>query len=136
MLAGLVGITANCDRVTQPEAIIIGAVAGLIVVAAIIALEKLKIDDPVGAFPVHGACGVWGGIATGIFGDIPVDDMTRAAFIMVQVKWSAIICAWAFGTMFAVFAALKAVGNLRVTAEEEMQGLDQSEHGMSAYVLS
>lgn len=136
MLAGLVGITANCDRVTQPEAIIIGAVAGLIVVAAIIALEKLKIDDPVGAFPVHGACGVWGGIATGIFGDIPVDDMTRAAFIMVQVKWSVIICAWAFGTMFAVFAALKAVGNLRVSAEEEMQGLDQSEHGMSAYVLS
>jgi Amt family ammonium transporter len=69
ILAGLVGITANCDCVTYNESILIGAIAGVLVTIAIIALDKLKIDDPVGAFPVHGVCGMWGGIATGIFGD-------------------------------------------------------------------
>ena len=68
-LAGLVGITANCDAVTNLESIVIGGVAGVLVVAGILLLDKLRIDDPVGAFPVHGMCGVWGGIATGIFGD-------------------------------------------------------------------
>ena len=135
-LAGLVGITANCDRVTQIESVIIGLVAGLLVVGGIILLEKLCIDDPVGAFPVHGVCGLWGGLATGIFGDLPDGIDTQAAFFMVQLKWSIIIAIWAFGTMMAVFGALKAAGLLRVTAEEEMQGLDLSEHGMAAYTLS
>ncbi len=135
-LAGLVGITANCDRVTQPESIIIGLIAGLLVVGGIILLEKLCIDDPVGAFPVHGICGLWGGLATGIFGDLPDGIDTQAAFFMVQLKWSIIIAIWAFATMMLVFGALKAAGLLRVTAEEEMQGLDLSEHGMAAYTLS
>lgn len=135
-LAGLVGITANCDRVSQIEAVIIGAVAGALVVAAIIALEKFRIDDPVGAFPVHGVCGVWGGLATGIFGDIPVDEMTRAGFFMVQLKSTVIICVWAFVTMAIVFYALKAIGQLRVTEEEEVQGLDINEHGMHAYTTT
>ena len=135
-LAGLVGITANCDRVSMEEALIIGAVSGVIVVLAILALDKLKIDDPVGAFPVHGACGVWGGIATGIFGDIPLadfPDMTRADFLMVQIKSTVIICVWAFVTMFILFFILKAIGMLRVSAEEEIKGLDIVEHGMPAY---
>ncbi|MDB4733710.1 ammonium transporter [Planctomicrobium sp.] len=139
VLAGLVGITANCDRVEQGEAVIIGAVAGVLVVAAIIALEKLRIDDPVGAFPVHGVCGVWGGIATGIFGNIPLDDfpeMTRMGFLIVQIKSTAIICVWAFVTMGIVFYALKAMGQLRVTEEEEVQGLDINEHGMHAYTTT
>ncbi|MEW4489215.1 ammonium transporter [Thalassoglobus sp. JC818] len=138
-LAGLVGITANCDRVSQIESVIIGAVAGLLVVLAIVALEKFKIDDPVGAFPVHGVCGVWGGLATGIFGDIPSDDfpdMTQVGFFMVQLKSTAIICVWAFVTMAIVFYALKATGSLRVTEEEEVQGLDINEHGMHAYTTT
>ena len=140
-LAGLVGITANCDRVSQPESIIIGAIAGILVVLGIMLLEKLRIDDPVGAFPVHGICGVWGGLATGIFGDIPTGDNfdfqgSQVAFFLCQLKWTVIISLWAFGTMLAVFGALKAMGQLRVHAEEEIQGLDYSEHGMSAYVQS
>jgi len=132
-LAGLVGITANCDQVTFPSALIIGAISGLIVVLAILALDKLKIDDPVGAFPVHGACGVWGGIATGIFGTSVPDGLDRAGYIMVQVKSTAIICVWAFVTMFILFSILKAIGMLRVSAEDEIKGLDIVEHGMPAY---
>ena len=133
VLGGLVGVTANCDRISQFEAIIIGAVAGAFVVLGIMMLDKLKIDDPVGAFPVHGLCGVWGGIATGIFGDIPADDMTRGGFITVQAIATVVICVWAFATMSVVFGALKAAGQLRVSAEEEQAGLDISEHGMHAY---
>ena len=147
-LAGLVGITANCDRVIQSESIIIGLVAGFLVVAGIVMLEKFKIDDPVGAWPVHGLCGVWGGIATGIFGDKPTIEITKMVegvettvehmltsgeFIFVQIKATLIICVWAFVTMYALFYALKAAGILRVSADEEQMGLDLSEHGMRAY---
>jgi Amt family ammonium transporter len=132
-LAGLVGITANCDQVTQVGALMIGGIAGLIVVGGVILLDRLRIDDPVGAFPVHGMCGVWGGIATGIFGlNIP-DGLTRVTYFLVQLQSTAIIAAWAFITMFGVFAALRALGMLRVSAEEEQAGLDISEHGMHAY---
>ncbi|WP_144998179.1 ammonium transporter [Polystyrenella longa] len=124
ILAGLVGITANCDSVTNVEGMIIGAVAGVIVVLAIVALDKLRIDDPVGAFPVHGACGVWGGIATGIFGDYDLG---------VQVLGSVVIPVYAFLSMLVLFLILKAIGMLRVSPEEEEKGLDISEHGMSAY---
>ncbi len=123
-LAGLVGITANCDAVTNLESIVIGAVAGVIVVAGILLLDKLKIDDPVGAFPVHGMCGVWGGIATGIFGEYELGT---------QLLGSLVIPLWAFGTMSVLFLALKAIGLLRVGPEEEQAGLDISEHGMHAY---
>ena len=132
-LAGLVGITANCDQVTMISALIIGAVSGVLVVLAIVALDKLKIDDPVGAFPVHGVCGVWGGIATGIFGLSIPDGLDRAGYLMVQIKSTVIICVWAFVTMFILFSILKAIGMLRVSAEEEIKGLDIVEHGMPAY---
>src|SRR5690606_536012 len=107
VLAGLVGITANCDCVTNVESIAIGAVAGGLVVLGIVALDKLKIDDPVGAFPVHGLCGVWGGLATGIFGE--------GKNLAVQLMGSVAIPAWAFLTMFALFMMLKVVGLLRVS---------------------
>lgn len=123
-LAGLVGITANCDSVTNNAAIFIGAVAGLLVVIAIVALDKMKIDDPVGAFPVHGVCGVWGGVATGIFGGYDLG---------VQIIGSIVIPAWAFVTMMVLFYILKGAGILRVTPEEEKEGLDVTEHGMHAY---
>ena len=135
-LGGLVGITANCDRVSEIGALLIGVVAGFVVFLAILALDRLKIDDPVGAFPVHGACGVWGGIATGLFGATPeVGDafLTRTEFIWVQVKSTAIICVWAFVTMFILFFILKMVGLLRVSREEEIEGLDIAEHGLPAY---
>ena len=137
VLAGLVGITANCDRVDQVGALVIGGVAGALVVLGIVLLDKLKIDDPVGAFPVHGMCGIWGGIATGIFGAIPLEEgvaiFSRAKFIQVQCLSTAIICAWAFGTMLCLFYGLKAIGFLRVSPEHEQAGLDVSEHGMHAY---
>ncbi|HUG67336.1 MAG TPA: ammonium transporter [Pirellulaceae bacterium] len=137
VLAGLVGITANCDQVTQVGALVIGGVAGALVVAGIVLLDKLKIDDPVGAFPVHGMCGVWGGIATGLLGtSLPVIEgveLTRLQYIQVQVTSTAIICAWAFVTMLCLFYALKAIGFLRVSPEHEQAGLDVSEHGMHAY---
>jgi len=119
-LAGLVGITANCDSVTNNEAIIIGMVAGVLVVYGGILLQKLKIDDAVGAWPVHGLCGVWGGIATGIFGSHALG---------IQILGSLVIPLWAFATMFLFFKVLKQVGILRVTREEELAGLDIVEHG-------
>ena len=134
-LAGLVGITANCDQVGLLSAAIIGAVSGVLVFSGILLLDKLKIDDPVGAFPVHGICGVWGGIATGIFGTaIPeTAEGSRLAYIVIQVQSTVVICVWAFVTMFVLFQILKAVGMLRVSAEEEIEGLDMVEHGMPAY---
>ncbi|MCC9599273.1 ammonium transporter [Stieleria sp. JC731] len=133
VLGGLVAITANCDRVSQVESLIIGGIGGALVVLGIVLLDKLKIDDPVGAWPVHGLCGVWGGIATGIFGDLPDGIESVGAFITVQVIATVVICAWAFITMGVLFFALKAVGLLRVSPEEEQAGLDVSEHGMQAY---
>ena len=129
-LAGLVGITANCDQVALWAAIVIGLVAGLLVVIGIIALDKFGIDDPVGAWPVHGLCGVWGGLATGIFGT------AEGVSFVTQLVGTAVISAWAFGTMLVLFGILKAAGILRVSAEEETQGLDVSEHGMHAYPKS
>ena len=136
-LAGLVGITANCDQVSTTGALIIGAVSGLLVVLSIVLLDKLKIDDPVGAFPVHGVCGVWGGIATGIFGtampEVDGEELNRMEYIGVQCFSTLVICVWAFVTMFVVFFALKTIGLLRVSPEDEQQGLDISEHGLEAY---
>jgi Amt family ammonium transporter len=125
MLAGLVGITASADVVTNGESMIIGAVAGLLVFAGCKLLEVVKIDDPVGAWPVHGLCGVWGGIATGIFGADKI--------LGVQILGSLVIPAVSFASMLVLFIILKAIGLLRVSEEEEMVGLDLSEHGSSAY---
>jgi Amt family ammonium transporter len=124
-LAGLVGITANCHCVTNNESLLIGAVSGVLVVLGVILLDKVKVDDPVGAFPVHGICGIWGGIATGIFGD--------GASLAPQLIGTFSIAAWALGSSLALFFGLKAIGLLRVPAEEEIAGLDISEHGMFAY---
>jgi len=129
-LAGLVGITANCDQVALWASIVIGLVAGLLVVVGIVSLDKLSIDDPVGAWPVHGLCGIWGGLATGIFGT------AEGVSFLTQLIGTAVICAWAFFTMLILFGILKAMGLLRVSAEEETRGLDISEHGMHAYPQS
>jgi ammonium transporter, Amt family len=124
MLGGLVGITAGCDAVSNLESLAIGAVAGVLVFVAVIALDKLRIDDPVGAFPVHGVCGAWALIACAAFGGKPWD---------AQFAGVAAYAIFPFVTMFILFGILKAVGFLRVSAEEETMGLDISEHGMHAY---
>jgi Amt family ammonium transporter len=126
-LAGLVSITANCDAVTNVESMIIGAVGGIAVILATMLLEKLKIDDPVGAWPVHGAGGLWAGIATAIFGGYS---------LTTQIIGSVAIAAWAFVTCFILFSILKAMGQLRVSPEEEEVGLDLTEHGTGAYSLT
>ncbi|HEY4262326.1 MAG TPA: ammonium transporter [Schlesneria sp.] len=125
ILAGLVGITANCDCVTNLESIYIGAIAGVLVMVAIVVLDKLMIDDPVGAFPVHGVCGMWGGIATGIFGE--------GKNLMTQLTGSFAIAGFSFVVMMIIFFGLKAIGQLRVSKQEEIEGLDIHEHGMPCY---
>lgn len=137
VLAGLVGITANCDGVTNVEAMIIGAVAGVLVVLGIVALDRCRIDDPVGAFPVHGLCGIWGGIACALFGDggywgEAAEGVVYGNFT-AQMVGSIAIPAFAFASMFILFSVLKAANILRVSPEEETQGLDIGEHGMHAY---
>ncbi len=124
VLAGLVGITANCDIVSNPAAIAIGAIAGLLVVGGVKLLDRLRIDDPVGAWPVHGLCGIWGVLAAGIFG---------GADLGVQALGGFAIAAWAFVAMLILFFILKGLGFLRVEAEEELRGLDIGEHGEEAY---
>ncbi len=127
VLGGLVGITANCDCVSNPEAILIGLVAGLLVVIGVVVLDRIRIDDPVGAWPVHGLCGIWGGIATGLFGT----DKSLVA----QIVGSTVIPLWAFILALGLFLALRAADLLRVSPEEEIEGLDICEHGMHAYGL-
>lgn len=124
MLAGLVGITANADIVSNFSSLYIGLIAGVLVVGGMVLLERLKIDDPVGAWPVHGLCGIWGGVAAAIFGP---------ANLGVQLLGSLIYSVWAFGTMFAIFYGLNAAGFLRVSESEELEGLDLSEHGTVNY---
>ncbi|MEP1645766.1 ammonium transporter, partial [Rhodopirellula bahusiensis] len=130
-LGGLVGITACCDAMSNSMSIVVGAVAGALVVLSIVVLDKIKIDDPVGAFPVHGVCGVWGCMALGILPNTHLAEENTT--FMIQLIGTVSICAWAFITMSVVFGVLKAVGMLRVSPQEEQAGLDISEHGMHAY---
>lgn len=131
VLGGLVGITACCDCMSNFQAIFVGGVAGALVIAGVMLLDKLKIDDPVGAWPVHGLCGLWGCIAIGI---LPNDYLTSGDTTLgIQAFSAVVICAWAFVTMFILFTLLKGMGLLRVSPEEEQTGLDLSEHGISAY---
>jgi len=128
ILAGLVGITAGADVVTPGASIIIGLIAGGLVVGAVLFFDKIKIDDPVGATSVHLVCGVWGTLAAGIWGEgksVKVQLIGIAAYAIASLIVS-----------FALFAAIKAVMGLRVTAEEELEGLDAGEHGMRGYAIS
>ena len=139
-LAGLVGITAGCGTMTPWGAIITGLVAGMIVVVVLPFVERvLKIDDPVGAFAVHGACGMWGTVAIGLFAkydDAFLGREDAGLFygggldqLAVQALMVVIVAAWTVTAGFILFRGLKAVMGLRVSAEEEMAGLDVSEHG-------
>ncbi len=125
VLAGLVGITAGADVVGVFSSLLIGVIAGALVVFSIFFFEKVKVDDPVGAISVHGVCGVWGTVAVGLFsGD--------HSFV-TQVIGCLAIVATAFVASFVLASAVKAVMGLRVSAEEEIEGLDIGEHGNEAY---
>ncbi len=127
-LAGLVGITAGADVISPLNSILVGAIAGAIVFGAVILLDRLRIDDPVGAVPVHLFCGVWGTLAVGIFSANPNHTLIR------QLAGIAVIGAYTLAVSAAIWFALKhsPIG-LRVGAEEETNGLDGIEHAMEAY---
>jgi Amt family ammonium transporter len=124
ILAGLVGITAGCADVSYLSAVIIGLIAGIIVVFSVAFFDSIKIDDPVGATSVHLVCGIWGTLAVGIFG---------TANILTQLI--GIVAIGAFTVIFSaiVWSILKFTIGIRVHEEEERRGLDISEHGMEAY---
>ncbi len=128
ILAGLVGITAGADQMSPFSSILIGAIAGVIVVFSVLFFDKLKLDDPVGAISVHGVCGVWGTLAVGIFG-----ALASGAQFMAQLKGALAVGLFAFVFAFVVFYVLKLTMGLRVSAEEETEGLDIGEHGNEAY---
>jgi Amt family ammonium transporter len=128
VLAGLVGITAGADKMLPLTATIIGLVAGVIVVLSVITLDKLKLDDPVGAISVHLVCGVWGTLAVGIFG-----ELAGTAQLVSQAIGIAAIGAGAFVSALIIFGILKATVGIRVSETEEIEGLDIGEHGMEAY---
>ena len=124
-LAGLVAITAEPSTPTALQATLFGAIGGVLVVFSIVTLDKLKIDDPVGAISVHGSCGLLGLLLVPITND--------GSTFMGQIIGAITIFVWVFGTSMIVWAILKAVVGIRVTEEEEVEGVDQSECGMEAY---
>jgi len=128
-LAGLVGITAGCANVSVASSVIIGLVAGVLVVFSVLFFDKIKVDDPVGAVSVHGVCGAWGTLAAGLFDSAGFSLHT----VGVQLIGIGTCFAWAFGTGLVLFKAIDLVIGMRVSKEEELAGLDFSEHGASAY---
>ena len=130
-LAGLVAITSPCATVSPLQSIIIGAVAGVLVVFAVLFFDKIKVDDPVGAVSVHGINGAWGTLAAGIFSIDP--GFNRMHQIGVQLLGIGACFVWAFGTAFILFKILSKTIGLRVSPQEEAEGLDLAEHGGNAY---
>ncbi|MBU0968615.1 MAG: ammonium transporter [Proteobacteria bacterium] len=128
-LAGLVGITAGCANVSPTSSIIIGAIAGILVVVSVYLIDRMHIDDPVGAVSVHGVCGAWGTLAAGLF------NMGGPTMKIVTTQLIGIGAAfiWSFGVAFLLFKAIDLTMGLRVSEEEEMEGLDIGEHGANAY---
>lgn len=128
VLAGLVGITAGADQMGPTDAILIGIIAGVLVVGAVALVDKLRLDDPVGAVAVHLVCGIWGTLAVGIFGAMASVDQ-----FIIQLIGVVSIGAFCVVTSFIILFTIKKTIGLRVTKEEEIEGLDEHEHGMSAY---
>jgi Amt family ammonium transporter len=140
-LAGLVAITAPCAFTTVMSGAIIGLLAGIFVVLAVIFFDKIQIDDPVGALSVHLVNGVWGTLALGLFynKDIATNiaaldtGLSPMAQTMAQLKGILLVGAFVFVGSLVVWLIIKATLGVRVSAEEEREGLDIGEHGNEAY---
>ena len=128
ILGGLVGITAGADQMSPTDAILIGGIAGAFIVFAVSLIDKLKLDDPVGAIAVHLVCGIWGTLAVGIFGNLASGSQFLSQLLGVSVY--AIFCVI---TSFIIIFTLKKTIGIRVSEKEELEGLDAHEHGMDAY---
>ena len=128
VLAGLVGITAGADQMSPTDAIFIGLIAGVLVVLGISLIDRLKLDDPVGAVAVHLICGIWGTLAVGLFG-----AMAGGKQFLIQLAGIGIIGVFCVLMSFLFLGLIKATMGLRVDKEEEIRGLDEAEHGMQAY---
>ncbi|HSL73620.1 MAG TPA: ammonium transporter [Ilumatobacteraceae bacterium] len=143
VLAGLVAITAPCGAVTPVWSVVIGGIGGVLVVFSVLFFDRIKIDDPVGAISVHGVCGAWGLLSVGLFARYDDAFLGRedAGLIYgggieqlaVQALMLVIILAWVGVTTAILFAAIKATIGLRVSPEEEIEGLDVLEHGLQGY---
>jgi Amt family ammonium transporter len=143
VLAGLVGITAGCGTMNQLGSFITGAIAGIIVVFSVFGLDRRRVDDPVGAVSVHGVCGAWGLLAVGLFArydDAFLGREKAGLFygggldqLIVQVLMVLIIAAFVAVTTGILFFVMKKTMGLRVSPEEEHEGLDVLEHGLSGY---
>lgn len=131
VLGGLVGITAGADVMGVMDALIIGFVAGILIVFAVSFFDRLKLDDPVGAISVHLVCGIWGTLAVGIFGDLA--GWSQFFNQIIGVISVGIFC---LSSSFLILFGLKKSIGLRVTEREEIEGLDTHEHGTAAYSLS
>lgn len=133
-LGGLVAITAGCAFVTPLSSVFIGAISGVLIVAAVPFFDQLHADDPVGAIAVHGVCGTFGTLAVGIFA---VDGglFYGGGFHLLGIQLLGVVCIgfWGFISSYVLFSALKALVGIRVSKEEEIVGLDISEHGIAAY---
>jgi Amt family ammonium transporter len=127
ILGGLVGITAGADVMTPESAIVIGAIAGALIVFAVSFVDAIKLDDPVGAIAVHLVCGIWGTLAVGIFSTNPDHTFLTQ---LIGVACYAVFC---LSTSFLIIFTLKKVVGIRVSEREELEGLDAHEHGMDAY---
>ncbi|MFZ9288145.1 MAG: ammonium transporter, partial [Vulcanococcus sp.] len=143
ILAGLVSVTAGCGNLTMVGAWVAGAVGGILVVFAVAAVDAAGIDDPVGAFSVHGVCGIWGTLVIGLWG---VDGMDPGAAgigllngggitqLGVQALGCAAYAIWTVVTCWVAWSVIGSIfGGIRVTEAEEIEGLDIGEHGMEAY---
>ena len=128
VLGGLVGITAGADQMSPFDSILIGIISGIIIVFGIALIDKLKLDDPVGAIAVHLICGIWGTLAVGIFG-----SMAGVEQIVIQLIGILVVGGFSVISSFIIFFIIKKTIGLRVEKEEEIKGLDLAEHGMTSY---
>jgi len=139
-LAGLVAITAGCNFVSPASSIVIGLIAGVVVVLAVQLFDFVfKIDDPVGAISVHGVCGALGTILVGVFGDATYGGMNGLIngggfkLLGIQALGALVVFGWVAVTAGILFLVIKKTIGLRVSREEELKGLDIEEHGMESY---
>ncbi len=128
VLGGLVGITAGADQMGITDSVIIGFVAGILIVFAVSTIDRMRLDDPVGAISVHLVCGIWGTLAVGIFGAMKGWDQFLNQLYGVLIVGAACTIA-----SFLILFVMKKVSGIRVSAQDEVEGLDIHEHGMSAY---